>query len=86
MFSDLPRVRGQTGMPAVTAGHQIEQTSEFVRVLLYADDLLIIITLPASLAANIMSIITDALSSFSRHAGLQVNYGKSGILLKGASC
>ena len=30
-----------------------------------------------------MSIITDVLSTFTRQAGLQVNCGKSGILLKG---
>ena len=62
---------------------KLEETSEFVRVLLYADDLLIIITLPPAAAAQVMIGLSKVLKIFTLHAGLHVNHGKSGILLKG---
>ena len=57
--------------------------SPHVSILLYADDLLIIITLPPDEAHAILMPIMTEMSCFTAHTGLKMNKGKSAILLKG---
>ena len=50
---------------------------------MYADDLLVIISLPLAEAAQVLLHIMAEMKAFSLHTGLHVNKGKSAILLKG---
>ena len=57
--------------------------SPHVSILLYAYDLLIIITLPPDEAHAILILIMTEMSCFTAHTGLKMNKGNSAILLKG---
>ena len=54
-----------------------------ISVLLYVDDLLIIIQDPPSVATTDVVSVHNAMDHFSEHTGLSVNLSKSAILLKG---
>ena len=54
-----------------------------IEILLYADDLLIIITAPPMMAVTLLLQCLDVLERFSIFSGLSINSYKSGILLVG---
>ena len=60
---------------------KLTAVSPHVTILLYVDDLLIIITLPPHEVILVLSLIISAMSCFSTHSGLHINKGKSAILL-----
>ena len=57
--------------------------SDNVQVLLYADDLLIVVTGEPENAVYIFLLVWGSVRAFSRYSGLHVNYKKSAVLLKG---
>ena len=57
--------------------------SDNVQVLLYADDLLIVVTGAPENAVYIFLLVWGSVRAFSRYSGLHVNYKKSAVLLKG---
>ena len=57
--------------------------SDTVQILLYADDLLIIVTGEPAQAVFVFLVAWGSLKAFSKYSGLMVNHKKSAILLKG---
>ena len=57
--------------------------SPHVTILLYADDLLVIIKLPPDEVIPVLSLIFSEMSCFSAHSGLHINECKSAFLLAG---
>ena len=62
---------------------KLTAVSAHVTILLYADDLLIVIMLPPHEVIPVLSLIISAMSCFSAHSGLHINKGKSAFLLAG---
>ena len=63
--------------------HKVQEVSPLITVLLYADDLLIIIRCPPAEAINVILYAMHVLQLFNDHYGLHVNHSKSALLLKG---
>ena len=61
-----------------------------LQVLLYADDLLIVVTGEPENAVSIFLLVWGSVRAFSRYSGLHVNYKKSAVflnpLMMGDSC
>ena len=62
---------------------KLTSVSDTVQILLYADDLLIIVTGEPAQAVFVFLIVWGSLKAFSKYSGLMVNHKKSAILLKG---
>ena len=62
---------------------KLNELSECVSILLYVDDLLIIVRAPPALAASLMLLARSALDTFTSFSGLSINIAKSALLLKG---
>ena len=62
---------------------RINAVSESIKVLLYADDLLVIIRDPPHLCVQHLSPLVDVFREFEFIVGLALNRDKSAVLLKG---
>ena len=62
---------------------KLTSVSDTVQNLLYADDLLIIVTGEPAQAVFVFLMVWGSLKAFSKYSGLMVNHKKSAILLKG---
>ena len=63
--------------------HKLMDLSEHVQVLLYADDLIIIIECDPATGARVFLLVWSRVQEFSTITGLYTNLDKSNILLKG---
>ena len=62
---------------------KLHEASPLVTVLLYADDLLIIIKCPPAEAVVVILLAMQVLQLFTDHSRLHINHSKSALLLKG---
>ena len=61
----------------------IQKLSPHIKVLFYADDLLLYIPLPAPLATKLVARVFEVLKIYGEHVGLKLNHKKSAFILKG---
>ena len=62
---------------------KLHEASPLIMVLLYADDLLIIIKCPPTEAVVVILLAMQVLQLFTEHSGLHINHSKSMLLLTG---
>ena len=62
---------------------KLHEASPLITVLLYADDLLIIIKCPPAEAVVVILLAMQVSQRFTDHSGLHINHSKSALLLNG---